>query len=145
MSPQGRRRPTGNWRRSGSWPPSPDRKSTRLNSSHTEIYTLSLHDALPILEVDTGDLTVASVYVPTGEAETDRQLEKERFMAAIARSEEHTSELQSHRDLHSFPTRRSSDLGGRHRRPDRRQRLCPHRGGGDRPATGEGAVHGRHR
>src|SRR6476646_4823953 len=28
-----------------------DRKSTRLNSSHTEIYTLSLHDALPILEV----------------------------------------------------------------------------------------------
>src|SRR5260221_223380 len=27
----------------------PDRKSTRLNSSPTEIYTLSLHDALPIL------------------------------------------------------------------------------------------------
>src|ERR1044072_7853780 len=26
-----------------------DRKSTRLNSSHTDIYTLSLHDALPIL------------------------------------------------------------------------------------------------
>src|SRR4030095_12775095 len=26
------------------------------------------------------------------------------------RSEEHTSELQSHRDLHSSPTRRSSDL-----------------------------------
>src|SRR3712207_4159930 len=25
-----------------------DRKSTRLNSSHAEIYTLSLHDALPI-------------------------------------------------------------------------------------------------
>src|SRR5262252_8406996 len=31
---------------------------------------------------------------------------------AIWRSEEHTSELQSHRDLHSFPTRRSSDLDG---------------------------------
>src|SRR5215204_1276953 len=29
-----------------------------------------------------------------------------------SRSEEHTSELQSHRDLHSFPTRRSSDLDG---------------------------------
>src|SRR5579875_3726070 len=29
---------------------------------------------------------------------------------ASMRSEEHTSELQSHRDLHSFPTRRSSDL-----------------------------------
>src|SRR5438309_747011 len=26
----------------------PDRKSTRLNSSHSSIYTLSLHDALPI-------------------------------------------------------------------------------------------------
>src|SRR6202012_3736505 len=30
----------------------------------------------------------------------------------VVRSEEHTSELQSHRDLHSFPTRRSSDLKG---------------------------------
>src|SRR5215211_3330209 len=30
--------------------------------------------------------------------------------AIFSRSEEHTSELQSHRDLHSFPTRRSSDL-----------------------------------
>ena len=30
------------------------------------------------------ELTVASVYFPTGEAETDRQLEKERFMAAVA-------------------------------------------------------------
>lgn len=36
------------------------------------------------LEVDTADLTVASVYVPTGEAQTERQLEKERFLAAIA-------------------------------------------------------------
>src|SRR5476649_1946081 len=31
-----------------------DRKSTRLNSSHTEIYTLSLHDALPIWRLATG-------------------------------------------------------------------------------------------
>src|SRR5476649_1356289 len=30
--------------------------------------------------------------------------------SSTPRSEEHTSELQSHRDLHSFPTRRSSDL-----------------------------------
>src|SRR4030095_3409083 len=30
--------------------------------------------------------------------------------SVVRRSEEHTSELQSHRDLHSFPTRRSSDL-----------------------------------
>src|SRR6476646_10758699 len=32
------------------------------------------------------------------------------ILKASLRSEEHTSELQSHRDLHSFPTRRSSDL-----------------------------------
>src|SRR5215218_1782842 len=31
-----------------------DRKSTRLNSSHTVIYTLSLHDALPISVGDGG-------------------------------------------------------------------------------------------
>jgi exodeoxyribonuclease-3 len=36
------------------------------------------------LEVDTLDVTVASVYFPTGEADTDRQREKERFMAAVA-------------------------------------------------------------
>src|SRR5579875_957049 len=38
---------------------------------------------------------------------------KWRIGARAARSEEHTSELQSHRDLHSFPTRRSSDLSAR--------------------------------
>jgi exodeoxyribonuclease-3 len=37
------------------------------------------------LEVDIEDLTVASVYVQTGEAETPRQLEKERFMVALAK------------------------------------------------------------
>src|SRR5438045_3014163 len=35
------------------------------------------------------------------------------------RSEEHTSELQSLRHLHSFPTRRSSDLRGRYETPNR--------------------------
>src|SRR5579875_1559375 len=87
-----------------------DRKSTRLNSSHTEIYTLSLHDALPIsarrlIEID---LPPPHVEVPT-----DRF--RRIYAAALtgdcsSRSEEHTSELQSHRDLHSFPTRCSSDL-----------------------------------
>src|SRR6202049_5205944 len=33
-----------------------DRKSTRLNSSHTEIYTLSLHDALPIYDAFRSEL-----------------------------------------------------------------------------------------
>jgi exodeoxyribonuclease-3 len=36
------------------------------------------------VEVETAGLTVASVYVPTGEAETERQREKERFLAALA-------------------------------------------------------------
>src|SRR5476649_1462003 len=87
-----------------------DRKSTRLNSSHTEIYTLSLHDALPIsppcqLIRPSGARIVESVPAKEpgrgGDGRSDR---------GDGRSEEHTSELQSHRDLHSFPTRRSSDL-----------------------------------
>ncbi len=36
------------------------------------------------VEVDILDVTVASVYSPTGEADTERQREKERFMAALA-------------------------------------------------------------
>src|SRR5476649_2862303 len=45
-------------------------------------------------------------------------------LASSSRSEEHTSELQSHSDLHSFPTRRSSDLhldvlAVGHREPER--------------------------
>jgi exodeoxyribonuclease-3 len=36
------------------------------------------------LNIGPGGLTVASLYIQTGEAETDRQLEKERFMAALA-------------------------------------------------------------
>src|SRR5882672_4530495 len=39
-----------------------------------------------------------------------KQLQEAYDVLSEARSEEHTSELQSHRDLHSFPTRRSSDL-----------------------------------
>ncbi|MDA4109068.1 exodeoxyribonuclease III [Mycolicibacterium holsaticum] len=37
------------------------------------------------LEVDVAGTTVASVYVQTGEAETDRQLEKERFLTVLAK------------------------------------------------------------
>src|SRR5215211_4715237 len=96
--------------------PEQDRKSTRLNSSHTVIYTLSLHDALPILLPVIGDVAApAAVLIrPDGHVAwagdlSDRELPR-------ARSEEHTSELQSHSDLHSFPTRRSSDLAPGHRR-----------------------------
>src|SRR5476649_1014723 len=88
-----------------------DRKSTRLNSSHTEIYTLSLHDALPI-----SDALVDQHVGIDGHAQGERdggdaRQGQRRLQQRQDRSEEHTSELQSHRDLHSFPTRRSSDLG----------------------------------
>src|SRR5215218_8868594 len=105
-----------------------DRKSTRLNSSHTVIYTLSLHDALPILPaLDLYDeewpiWTHAEVTPPAKFVHNESELRGRR------RSEEHTSELQSHSDLHSFPTRRSSDLAGA--RPLRRgvADLDPRRG-----------------
>src|SRR5215204_5304452 len=46
--PIGCGRPSTRRRGACSTAPRGDRKSTRLNSSHTEIYTLSLHDSLPI-------------------------------------------------------------------------------------------------
>src|ERR687893_754966 len=92
-----------------------DRKSTRLNSSHTEIYPLSLHDALPISDrlVDRSGST-DEVDLLDVEA-LERVDRRPQDLRVGRRSEEHTSELQSHRDLPSFPTRRSSDL-----RPTRR-------------------------
>src|SRR5215211_2268800 len=93
-----------------------DRKSTRLNSSHTEIYTLSLHDALPIYRDGIAEFPRSRELLGAAEdlARWGHVIEIDD--ASRDRSEEHTSELQSHRDLHSFPTRRSSDLSRRHRR-----------------------------
>lgn len=52
------------------------------------------------VEVDTDGVTVADVYVPTGEAETDKQVEKERFMVALAdRMAELTPEAPRRGDL----------------------------------------------
>src|SRR5438874_11603135 len=63
------------------------------DTATTEIYTLSLHDALPIyLDGDRGPRQPAP----------DRRLRAPRFDPArlrSRRSEEHTSELQSRRDL----------------------------------------------
>src|ERR671926_501467 len=87
-----------------------DRKSTRLNSSHTEIYTLSLHDALPIFVERVPVAQVAAQAVDGDGGSIGDSLFDIGTAFDCARSEEHTSELQSHRDLHSFPTRRSSDL-----------------------------------
>src|SRR5476649_475732 len=87
-----------------------DRKSTRLNSSHTVIYTLSLHDALPIY-VRLLKLTFVGLQTWRSHVLDRNQLVNGFAQRGLNdRSEEHTSELQSHSDLHSFPTRRSSDL-----------------------------------
>src|SRR5215204_3412218 len=87
-----------------------DRKSTRLNSSHTEIYTLSLHDALPILTPQHDEIEIRVSHRPGLYQPVMRRRDGPFVRPTGSRSEEHTSELQSHRDLHSFPTRRSSDL-----------------------------------
>src|SRR5476649_637731 len=89
---------------------SPDRKSTRLNSSHTVIYTLSLHDALPIFLHGQQHGIVGSFQLHAHRPAPVLERVGHEFRCHQPRSEEHTSELQSHSDLHSFPTRRSSDL-----------------------------------
>src|SRR5476649_790545 len=89
-----------------------DRKSTRLNSSHTVIYTLSLHDALPISLAHPPGSDARVFVIPRRKIFTQKPNDKETPEDRLQRSEEHTSELQSHSDLHSFPTRRSSDLTG---------------------------------
>src|SRR5882672_2810820 len=94
----------------GSAGSTPDRKSTRLNSSHTVIYTLSLHDALPIFRNAQVAPSHPSVSLRCRGACCDSSPHEPGLGWQHTRSEEHTSELQSHSDLHSFPTRRSSDL-----------------------------------
>src|SRR2546430_12273692 len=70
------------------------------DTATTEIYTLSLHDALPILTSarvvanDAGEID--SIYVT---AHRDRDESLVRRTIASARSEEHTSELQSQSNL----------------------------------------------
>src|SRR5260221_11615626 len=62
------------------------------DTATTEIYTLSLHDALPILVVRVQ---------PRGEERDRNPLARIVVVVAplVDRSEEHTSELQSHSDL----------------------------------------------
>src|SRR5579875_1805505 len=87
-----------------------DRKSTRLNSSHTVSSTPSLHDALPISAFLVGPTALPFCSpAPAGERPGRRETRCATPRPEL-RSEEHTSELQSHSELHSFPTRRSSDL-----------------------------------
>src|SRR5690349_25064891 len=59
------------------------------DTATAEIYTLSLHDALPICELELKTFGVLADWHPF----------KGAFRVTAGRSEEHTSELQSRRDL----------------------------------------------
>src|SRR5256885_11001052 len=67
------------------------------DTATTEIYTLSLHDALPISRVAARPAT-RGLRVPHGVSElasTERTAWTRNVAAPLRRSEEHTSELQS--------------------------------------------------
>src|SRR5260370_21106869 len=66
------------------------------DTATTEIYTLSLHDALPICPTDRARLPVCPVSASARRPGT-RGRRGKRWQTS--RSEEHTSELQSHLNL----------------------------------------------
>src|SRR5260370_31940159 len=68
------------------------------DTATTEIYTLSLHDALPIysLALKLAELDKNSPNPPGGEFERNSAGE---LTGMLKRSEEHTSELQSHLNI----------------------------------------------
>src|SRR5260221_12820651 len=59
------------------------------DTATTEIYTLSLHDALPILPIISVAFLFGTIFTFTDMT----------VVYILTRSEEHTSELQSHSDL----------------------------------------------
>src|SRR5437667_11826907 len=65
------------------------------DTATTEIYTLSLHDALPIYLANRGVKTANVPLVPNMPV----PVQLEQLTTPLVRSEEHTSELQSHHDL----------------------------------------------
>src|SRR6266540_7424261 len=66
------------------------------DTATTEIYTLSLHDALPICS-SPNDMVVHGIPGPCALEEGD--ILSIDVGVTLGRSEEHTSELQSHHDL----------------------------------------------
>src|SRR3712207_8459521 len=71
------------------------------DTATTEIYTLSLHDALPIFDALAahGDDPVVEVHGRVAMARDQPDLLAEREGGSTLRSEEHTSELQSRQYL----------------------------------------------
>src|SRR5438034_5571444 len=63
------------------------------DTATTEIYTLSLHDALPISPQRADHLRIGDL------VKHERVHEPKQLPGQVLRSEEHTSELQSHSDL----------------------------------------------
>src|SRR5260221_8387888 len=74
------------------------------DTATTEIYTLSLHDALPISSPSPrrrspSASALALRRLPSASARARARLPLASAWAILPRSEEHTSELQSHSDL----------------------------------------------
>src|SRR3712207_8505546 len=69
------------------------------DTATTEIYTLSLHDALPICVMPKGPRAHASATFGDGIGITAPSRNKEAAYLYCQRSEEHTSELQSRQYL----------------------------------------------
>src|ERR1035441_5937685 len=95
-------------------------------SAPNEIYSLSLHDALPILEGPIAGPWAAALSQTWGESapSLDKRQLLDRKSTRLNSSHLGISYavfcFGAQRDLLSFPTRRSSDLG----RPDRRTMGC---------------------
>src|SRR5688572_32701803 len=77
-----------------------------MDTATTEIYTLSLHDALPIFDAGRDARQLRAPRPAEGEernreeaADADHDRHRPRHAARAARSEEHTSELQSQSNL----------------------------------------------
>src|SRR3712207_7870652 len=69
------------------------------DTATTEIYTLSLHDALPISEQEIERAVRAAFELAKGRRMKVTSVDKANVMATSRRSEEHTSELQSRQYL----------------------------------------------
>src|SRR5688572_31472881 len=69
------------------------------NTATTEIYTLSLHDALPIYASLYSPLSFLRIRSNGIEANVPAQQSPSQAHARLPRSEEHTSELQSQSNL----------------------------------------------
>src|SRR5260221_1401592 len=92
----------------------------------TEIYTLSLHDALPISSVSAA--RSAARASATSSSHDASGLAPATAHHSAVRSEEHTSELQSHSDLVCRLLLEKTNRRGPAARPDSERRPAPSRG-----------------